>query len=146
MCVAGSAAAVCVGAAAADAADHADLRLQLLEPSGNAHLAKCLYGLLMLLPQSAAFNTLKRRLECVPHLSTLAFGSVRGPHHRPSQRGSSLTAMPRSAAAPSLPPNPHEPERAGSSADVGIDFAVRIGRIAGARVGGSPERPERSLV
>jgi vacuole morphology and inheritance protein 14 len=47
------------------------LRLQLLEPEQNGHLYKCLFGLLMLLPQSAAFNILKNRLSCVSSLSML---------------------------------------------------------------------------
>ncbi len=42
------------------------LRLQLLVPMDHAHLVKTLYGLLMLLPQSTAFNCLKQRLSCVP--------------------------------------------------------------------------------
>ncbi|KAI9294730.1 ARM repeat-containing protein [Neoconidiobolus thromboides FSU 785] len=41
------------------------LRLQLLEPEKYPYLFKCLYGLLMLLPQSNAFNTLKNRLSCI---------------------------------------------------------------------------------
>ncbi|KAL6058534.1 PtdIns(3,5)P(2) sythesis regulation factor [Balamuthia mandrillaris] len=43
------------------------LRLQLLEPERFPFLYKCLYGLLMLLPQSTAFNTLKNRLESEIH-------------------------------------------------------------------------------
>lgn len=42
------------------------LRLQLLEPQRHAHLIKALYGLLMLLPQTTAYHTLKERLSCVP--------------------------------------------------------------------------------
>lgn len=42
------------------------LRLHLLEPQRHASLIKALYGLLMLLPQSSAFHTLKNRLECIP--------------------------------------------------------------------------------
>ncbi|OJT05369.1 Protein VAC14 -like protein [Trametes pubescens] len=41
------------------------LRLQLLEPEKYPHLLKCLYGLLMLLPQSSAFNALRNRLVAV---------------------------------------------------------------------------------
>ncbi|KAF9969664.1 hypothetical protein BGZ73_007910, partial [Actinomortierella ambigua] len=41
------------------------LRLQLLEPDRYPHLFKCLYGLLMLLPQSTAFATLRNRLTSV---------------------------------------------------------------------------------
>eukprot|EP00005_Dracoamoeba_jomungandri_P010628 CAMPEP_0174267894 /NCGR_PEP_ID=MMETSP0439-20130205/35262_1 /TAXON_ID=0 /ORGANISM="Stereomyxa ramosa, Strain Chinc5" /LENGTH=723 /DNA_ID=CAMNT_0015355669 /DNA_START=67 /DNA_END=2238 /DNA_ORIENTATION=+ len=41
------------------------LRLQLLEPDQYPYLYKCLYGLLMMLPQSSAFDTLNKRLNCV---------------------------------------------------------------------------------
>ncbi|KAH9833697.1 ARM repeat-containing protein [Rhodofomes roseus] len=41
------------------------LRLQLLEPEKHPHLFKCLYGLLMLLPQSSAFVSLRNRLSAV---------------------------------------------------------------------------------
>jgi len=43
----------------------AKLRLQLLEPERYPNLFKCLYGLLMLLPQSSAFESLKNRLNTV---------------------------------------------------------------------------------
>jgi vacuole morphology and inheritance protein 14 len=42
------------------------LRLQLLVPNEHTSLVRTLYGLLMLLPQSAAFRSLKERLSCVP--------------------------------------------------------------------------------
>lgn len=42
------------------------LRLQLLDPKHNFYLIRALYGILMLLPQTDAFFTLQRRLECVP--------------------------------------------------------------------------------
>ncbi|ODV88416.1 hypothetical protein CANCADRAFT_29826 [Tortispora caseinolytica NRRL Y-17796] len=45
------------------------LRLQLLEPENNPYLYKCLYGLLMLLPQSSAFATLRNRLNSVAVLA-----------------------------------------------------------------------------
>eukprot|EP01147_Barroeca_monosierra_P001251 gene1251-4460_t len=51
------------------------LRLQLLQPRAYAHLIKCLYGLLMLLPQSSAYNTLKNRLDCIPAISS-ALGHI----------------------------------------------------------------------
>lgn len=41
------------------------LRLQLLEPERYPYLFKCLYGLLMLLPQSTAFVSLRNRLNAV---------------------------------------------------------------------------------
>ncbi|XP_061556334.1 protein VAC14 homolog isoform X1 [Phycodurus eques] len=43
------------------------LRLQLLDVEGNPYLIKALYGLLMLLPQSQAFQLLSHRLQCVPN-------------------------------------------------------------------------------
>jgi len=46
------------------------LRLQLLQPQQYPHLFLTLYGLLMLLPQSAAFETLKNRLNSVSSLGT----------------------------------------------------------------------------
>ena len=48
-----------------------DLRLQLLEPEKYPHLYKCLYGLLMLLPQSSAFAALKNRLNSVSTIGYL---------------------------------------------------------------------------
>ncbi|CAD6503120.1 BgTH12-02789 [Blumeria graminis f. sp. triticale] len=47
------------------------LRLQLLEPEKFPHLYKCLYGLLMLLPQSSAFAALKNRLNSVSAIGYL---------------------------------------------------------------------------
>ncbi|RSH91056.1 hypothetical protein EHS25_010232 [Saitozyma podzolica] len=41
------------------------LRLQLLEPDKYPYLPKCLYGLLMILPQSSAFVSLRARLSVV---------------------------------------------------------------------------------
>lgn len=48
-----------------------DLRLQLLEPERYPYLYKCLYGLLMLLPQSSAFAALKNRLNSVSSIGYL---------------------------------------------------------------------------
>ncbi|XP_037085978.1 protein VAC14 homolog [Pollicipes pollicipes] len=42
------------------------LRLQLLEPWTYPELVDTLYGMLMTLPQTEAFNMLRRRLDCVP--------------------------------------------------------------------------------
>lgn len=44
------------------------LRLQLLEPEKNPHLYKTLYGILMILPQSSTFTTLRNRLSSLPHI------------------------------------------------------------------------------
>jgi len=60
------------------------LRLQLLEPEKYPHLYKCLYGLLMLLPQSSAFAALKNRLNSVSaigylHIAPRATTATPGP-------------------------------------------------------------------
>lgn len=55
------------------------LRMQLLEPERHPHLYKCLYGLLMLLPQSSAFAALKNRLNSVS-----AIGYLHMPRAAPS--------------------------------------------------------------
>lgn len=47
------------------------LRLQLLEPEKYPYLFKTLYGLLMLLPQTAAFTTLRNRLTTVTTIGVL---------------------------------------------------------------------------
>lgn len=47
------------------------LRLQLLDAPQNPYLVKSLYGLLMLLPQSEAFHTLRHRLACVPNIQLM---------------------------------------------------------------------------
>ncbi|PWN50102.1 ARM repeat-containing protein [Violaceomyces palustris] len=47
------------------------LRLQLLEPEKYPYLFKCLYGILMLLPQSSAFVTLRNRLNAVSGMGFL---------------------------------------------------------------------------
>lgn len=49
----------------------ADLRLQLLEPEKYPFLYKCMYGILMLLPQSSAFAALKNRLNSVSSIGYL---------------------------------------------------------------------------
>ncbi|KAF8524585.1 vacuolar protein 14 C-terminal Fig4p binding-domain-containing protein [Hysterangium stoloniferum] len=54
------------------------LRLQLLEPEKFPYLFKCLYGLLMLLPQSSAFTSLQKRLTAVSSMGFLQI-APRGP-------------------------------------------------------------------
>lgn len=51
-----------------------DLRLQLLEPERYPYLYKCLYGVLMLLPQSSAFAALKNRLNSVSSIGLIHTG------------------------------------------------------------------------
>ena len=47
------------------------VRLQLLEPDKHPALLKALWGILMLLPQSPAYHTLKNRLSAVPEIGLL---------------------------------------------------------------------------
>ena len=44
----------------------AGLRLRLAEPDRHPNLFRALYALLMILPQSAAFRTLRARLDAAP--------------------------------------------------------------------------------
>ena len=60
-----------------------DLRMQLLEPERYPHLYKCMYGLLMLLPQSSAFAALKNRLNSVSAIGYLHIA----PQRRQGKRG-----------------------------------------------------------
>lgn len=47
------------------------VRLLLLEPEAHPHLLKALWGIVMLLPQSPAYHTLKSRLSAVPEIGLL---------------------------------------------------------------------------
>ena len=49
----------------------AKLRLDLLKPVKNINLFKCLYGLLMLLPQSNSFKILQNRLQSISSIINL---------------------------------------------------------------------------
>ena len=111
-----------------------DLRLQLLEPDRYPYLYKCLYGLLMLLPQSSAFAALKNRLNSVS-----AIGLLHTPASFPSgPRGSVASGMPSAANMPSLGSQ-------GSISGGGVGVPGRLNRstrdvgtggTAGAGVGG----------
>lgn len=74
------------------------MRLQLLEihEDYHANLVKSLYGLLMLLPQSAAFRMLRDRLVSVTNMAT-AIGRIDLGGARPHQviEGSSSQASPQ---------------------------------------------------
>src|SRR4051812_30492464 len=52
--------------------------MQLLEPEKYPFLYKCLYGLLMLMPQSSAFAALKNRLNSVSAIGYLHQLTPRG--------------------------------------------------------------------
>ncbi|EXJ90013.1 DNA repair and recombination protein RAD54 and RAD54-like protein [Capronia epimyces CBS 606.96] len=72
------------------------LRLQLLEPDRYPYLYKCLYGLLMLLPQSSAFGALKNRLNSVS-----AIGLLHTPASMPTSTRSSAVSGMASSSLPS---------------------------------------------
>ncbi|OCT84671.1 hypothetical protein XELAEV_18022826mg [Xenopus laevis] len=66
------------------------LRLQLLDVENNPYLIRALYGLLMLLPQSSAFQLLSHRLQCVPNPQLMRPGhkqeeSSRAPKEDPAR-------------------------------------------------------------
>lgn len=67
------------------------LRMQLLEPYKYPYLYKCLYGILMVLPQSKAFHILDNRLNSVGRVASQSLSSSPG-HSSPTSsvgRGSS---------------------------------------------------------
>eukprot|EP00667_Euglena_gracilis_P004437 EG_transcript_4453 len=51
----------------------AHVRLQLLEPTRHPYLVKTLFGILMLLPQSSAYDLLKNRLKSVSTLTLTTY-------------------------------------------------------------------------
>ena len=90
-----------------------DLRLQLLEPEKYPHLYKCLYGLLMLLPQSSAFAALKNRLNSVSsigylHIAQRTYVSSPSPTSGPPplRQGSVVEGMASLFQAPAAAPRP----------------------------------------
>ncbi|OAV99037.1 hypothetical protein PTTG_02423 [Puccinia triticina 1-1 BBBD Race 1] len=66
------------------------LRLQLLEPDKYPFLYKALYGILMLLPQSSAFATLRNRLGAV---STLGYAHAAPKANTSTLPGSNLNTI-----------------------------------------------------
>ena len=54
------------------------LRLDLCKPRESPELLQCLYGVLMLLPQSSAFATLRNRLGCLNGLVLMGVGEELG--------------------------------------------------------------------
>lgn len=78
-----------------------DLRLQLLEPEKYPYLYKCLYGLLMLLPQSSAFAALKNRLNSVSSIGYLhiaprpyvSSSNAQGSHSRQGSVAEAVTSL-----------------------------------------------------
>lgn len=69
------------------------VRLQLLEPEKHPFLLKALWGIVMLLPQSPAYHTLKNRLSSVPEIGLLRLqlaqhgGSSGGAHAGGKSKG-----------------------------------------------------------
>src|SRR3954451_2376177 len=87
---------------------YTDLRLQLLEPEKYPYLYKCLYGVLMLLPQSSAFAALKNRLNSVSNIGFLHSGPRRyGPRETPRSPVSPMKLTEAQPPAPLKPPHPH---------------------------------------
>lgn len=84
--------------------DNLDLRLQLLEPDRYPYLYKCLYGLLMLLPQSSAFGALKNRLNSVSAIGLLHTPASMPTSARPSTvAGMSGTSLPSATGTGAVP-------------------------------------------
>lgn len=79
-----------------------DLRMQLLEPERYPYLYKCLYGLLMLLPQSSAFAALKNRLNSVSAIGYLHM-APRG--YVPTSNFNHLRQKSSETGSPSAPPS-----------------------------------------
>ncbi|ORY01103.1 ARM repeat-containing protein [Basidiobolus meristosporus CBS 931.73] len=73
------------------------LRLQLLEPEKYPYLFKCLYGVLMLLPQSGAFATLRNRLSSVNSLGFLHLVPQKSEAKPPESRRNSSKPAPTQA-------------------------------------------------
>ncbi|KAF2197521.1 ARM repeat-containing protein [Delitschia confertaspora ATCC 74209] len=88
------------------------LRIQLLEPEKYPHLYKCLYGLLMLLPQSSAFAALKNRLNSVSpigylHIAPRTYVSSNSFNHlrQKSSEAGALSSQPSPAVSSFERPN-----------------------------------------
>jgi len=67
--------------------------MQLLEPERYPHLYKCLYGLLMLLPQSSAFAALKNRLNSVSAIGYLHIAPRPNSYVHPSSPSPALNHL-----------------------------------------------------
>ncbi|GJN87777.1 hypothetical protein Rhopal_000732-T1 [Rhodotorula paludigena] len=88
------------------------LRLQLLEPERYPYLLKAMYGLLMLLPQSSAFATLRNRLsavsslgflQTVPRSSLLSPSALRSSAPHPSGPAGGASSVTSARATPDPP-------------------------------------------
>ncbi|KAJ3125519.1 hypothetical protein HK098_000206 [Nowakowskiella sp. JEL0407] len=83
------------------------LRLQLLEPDKYPYLYKCMYGIMMLLPQSSAFATLKNRLNSVSSMGILQHSINLGHPGYHQQTPPYHTQVPPQQAAPIIN-TPHQ--------------------------------------
>jgi len=93
-----------------------DLRLQLLEPERYPHLYKCLYGVLMLLPQSSAFAALKNRLNSVSAIGYLHIAprTYVSSHVRQKSTETKFGSTPQTPSAAFDRPNRLKPREEGS--------------------------------
>lgn len=114
------------------------LRLQLLEPERYPYLYKCLYGLLMLLPQSSAFAALKNRLNSVSAIGYLHVAAVSG-------GGSREGALQQGRYAHFSSPLTHRPAVPAQATAVGTQNPAANERRApaAASAASSFERPNR---
>ncbi|KEF53720.1 DNA repair and recombination protein RAD54 and RAD54-like protein [Exophiala aquamarina CBS 119918] len=96
------------------------LRLQLLEPDRYPYLYKCLYGLLMLLPQSSAFGALKNRLNSVS-----AIGLLHTPASMPTSARPSVVAGMAGTSLPSATGTGTVSGRLGRTRDVNTGSDVK---------------------
>jgi vacuole morphology and inheritance protein 14 len=104
--------------------------MQLLEPEKYTHLYKCMYGLLMLLPQSSAFAALKNRLNSVSAIGYL---------HIAPQRGGPSGYVQPSSSSPSL----NHLRQKSSDVGPGANSASGVPGPAASGIGTGFERPGR---
>jgi len=116
-------------------ASSADLRLQLLEPERYPYLYKCLYGLLMLLPQSSAFAALKNRLNSVspigylhisPRVSYVTPSDTPKPNRQSGRMADSYKAFKGHAMLEKLPTNAELNRASSSSTGSSYDRPPRL--------------------
>ncbi|KAJ4303608.1 hypothetical protein N0V90_002507 [Kalmusia sp. IMI 367209] len=110
------------------------LRMQLLEPERYPYLYKCLYGLLMLLPQSSAFAALKNRLNSVSAIGYLHM-TPRG--YVPTSNFNHLRQKSSETGSPSAPsgtlgntgPNFERPNRLKAREDGGVKWVELLDKF-----------------
>ncbi|KAF2711430.1 ARM repeat-containing protein [Pleomassaria siparia CBS 279.74] len=107
------------------------LRIQLLEPEKYPHLYKCLYGLLMLLPQSSAFAALKNRLNSV---SAIGYLHIAPRTYVPSSNFNHLRQKSSDTGSPSSQPAPaassfERPNRLKAREDGGVKWGELLDKF-----------------